>query len=143
MNEKTVTLVTRITDNQKRDLVGLYQNEFWCQGRALADVDVMLQNSDVVLGLVTDTGKLVAFVRVLTDYVYKATVYDLIVHKAHRNRGLGEQLMDALMSLPELSRVEHFDLYCLPEMTAFYEKWGFSTSLGDLRHMRRTVKPDE
>jgi len=37
---------------------------------------------------------------------------------------------------PRLSRVKHFELYCLPELEPFYESFGFSTEAGGVRLMR-------
>jgi len=38
---------------------------------------------------------------------------------------LGKKLMDAIVGHPALVRVEHFELYCRPELIPFYERWGF------------------
>jgi hypothetical protein len=52
-------------------------------------------------------------------------------------------LMDAVVNHPALRSVTHLELYCLPEMTPFYERWGFTTDLGELRLMRlaRSLPP--
>lgn len=46
-------------------------------------------------------------------------------------------MMNEIINHPTLSRVEQYELYCLDEMVPFYEKWGFSDGLADLRLMRR------
>jgi|GEM_PF-3863553 predicted GNAT family N-acyltransferase len=69
---------------------------------------------------------LVAFVQVLTDDVYRAIVFGVIVSEAHRGQGLGLMLIQQVVSHPVLSQVECIQLFCLPDMLLpFYQKYGF------------------
>ena len=130
--------IERLTGSQVHDLVKLYQNEWWSRDRCLADIQRMLENSDLLIGLCDpETQRLVAFARVLTDYVYKAFVFDVIVAPAHRGEGLGAALMEALTTHPVLASVQHLELYCLPEIAPFYRRWGFTHEIGALCFMRR------
>ncbi len=142
ITEPEVSLVSRLTDKQTDQLLALYRNEFWCNQRTRPDVVKMLTHSNVVIGAVDSEGVLVGFARVLTDFVYKATIYDVIIHPDWRGRQLGRLLMDAIISHPELKDVQHLDLFCLPEMHEFYERWGFTTDLGRITHMRRINSND-
>ena len=129
--------VERLTDAQARDLEVLYQQEWWTQGRSLEDVRSMLENPGYLYGTCEpETGKLVGFARVLSDGVFKALVFDVIVDQAHRGRAIGRQLMERILADSRLSRVKHVELYCLPELEPFYESLGFSSNVGDLRLMR-------
>ena len=102
----------------------------------------MLQHSDFIFAVIApDTGQLMAFARVLTDRVFKALVLDVIVHPGHRSAGLGSFLMAHITAHPILSRVRHIELYCLPERVEFYQRYGFTTELGEVRFMRRTHEP--
>lgn len=104
----------------------------------MADVETMLAETDVVIGLTDSvTGDLVAFARVLTDSVYKALIFDVIVRDDRRGTGLGGRLMEEILAHPDLGRVDHFELYCLDDLVPFYERWGFTDELGELRLMRR------
>ena len=132
-----ISVVTKLNDNQINQLVTLYSNEFWCNKRTQGDVKKMLENTDITLGVIDSRNDLVGFARVLTDFVYKATIYDLIVHPEWRNNKIGKLLMDEIINHPELSSIEHFDLNCLPEMYKFYEKWDFTTDPGEIGFMRR------
>ena len=130
--------INRLTRAQVADLVDLYQNEWWTKGRRPADVRKMLKHTDVVVAFCdARSRRLVAFARVLTDYVYKGLVLDVIVAHEHRGAGLGRALMDAVIRHPKLKRVRHFELYCLPELVPLYRKWGFTEKLGKLKFMRR------
>ena len=131
------SIVTSLNRSEIDQLLELYGNEFWCNKRKRSDVDKMLNNTDITLGVKSGTDELVGFVRVLTDYVYKATIYDLIVHPKWRDKNIGKLLMDTILNHQKLRNVEHFDLNCLPEMYPFYERWGFTTEVGELGFMRK------
>ncbi len=133
-----IQLVHTLTNAQADQLHTLYQAEWWTRERTREEIDTMLAFSDLIFGFCERaTGRLVAFARVLTDRVFKALIFDVIVEAPYRNRGFGEKLMDALFQHPALAVVQHVELYCLPEMVPFYEKWGFTDALGRLRLMRR------
>ena len=84
------------------------------------------------------SGRLLAFARVLTDGVFKAFVFDVIVAKDSRGRGLGSRLMRRILEHPDLREVKHVEVACLPELETFYERLGFTTDVGGIRLMRRT-----
>lgn len=131
-------IVGALSEAQIQQLHALYQDEWWTAGRSLADVRTVLQYSDFVFGVVTaDSQELVGFTRVLTDRVYKAVLFDVIVHSKHRGAGLGSFLLTHILQHPVLSRVAHVELYCLPERREFYRRHGFTDALGELQLMRR------
>jgi len=130
--------IEQLTGGQINDLHRMYQEEWWTKGRGLEDVRRMLEHTNVIVGFCdAESQRLVAFARVLTDYVYKALVLDVIVEAGSRGRGLARTLMDAVVGHPSLASVRHFELYCRPELMPLYRKWGFSEELGELRFMRR------
>jgi len=126
-----------LTEGQIADLVLLYQSEWWTQSRQEAEIRQMLKNCDVIVGISdVAAGTLVGFARVLTDYVYKALIFDVIVAPACRSHGVGRLLMDAVVNHPSLRCVKHLELHCLPELKPFYEQWGFTTDVANLHLMR-------
>ena len=130
-------VVSQLNEQQISELVELYKNEFWSDKRTHPEVDKMLAASDIIIGLVDECDRLVAFTRVLTDFVYRAIIFDVIVKPDYRDRGLGKQLLDAVVNHPQLQSVEYLGLYCLPEMVQFYERWGF---IATDRALRTTIK---
>lgn len=85
--------------------------------------------------------QLIGFARVLTDYIFKAMIFDVIVSEKHRGLGLGDKLIEPIKSHPALHQVRHFELYGLPDMEAFYERHGFTIKTGGVKLMRHTTRP--
>ncbi|BAY17080.1 GCN5-related N-acetyltransferase [Anabaenopsis circularis NIES-21] len=133
----TYKFVDTLTEKQISELVQLYKNEFWSKQRTYQDVAKMLKASNIVLGLIDNNEQLIGFTRVLTDFVYRATIYDVIIKPDYRKQGLGVKLLDAIVNHPQLNPVEHIALYCLPEMIPFYQRWGFTPKVGNLKLMYR------
>ena len=117
--------VERLSESQIADLHVLYQSEWWTKGRSLEDVQIMVEHSSIIIGFVDEAEKLAAFCRILTDFVFRATIYDVIVAEPLRGQGFGRRLMDCVSHHPRLQRVSTLWLCCNPDMTPFYEKWGF------------------
>ena len=76
------------------------------------------------------------FARVLTDYVFKAFIFDVIVAENRRGSGLGKTLVSLVLNHEKLRSVKQFELYCLPEMSGFYEQLGFSSDVDQVELMR-------
>jgi GNAT superfamily N-acetyltransferase len=132
----------RLSTSQVDDLVRLYGNEWWSNTRTRADVERMLQSSDLLFAVVEKSSKsLAAFARVLTDRTYVALVFDVIVAPEHRGGGLGRQLLESICSEPALRDVASIELHCQPELLPFYRKWGFTEQVGRSRLIRRSSDP--
>jgi predicted GNAT family N-acyltransferase len=130
--------VEQINDRLRRDLMELYRHEWWTNQRREEDVARMLQHTDLVVGVCTDPGQLVGFTRVLTDQVFKAVIFDVIVAREHRGTGLGKRIIDYVLDHPMVADVRHVELYCKPEMIPFYKKWGFSAPGPEVNFLRMT-----
>jgi GNAT superfamily N-acetyltransferase len=136
--------IDRLTDAQAEDLHRLYQHEWWTQERSLSQVRSLLRHSDLVVAFCeSESRRLVAFARVITDFTIKALILDVIVAREYRKGGLGQKLLDAIVTHASLESVGHLELYCRPELVPFYERWGFSDALGSLRFMRLTRSPPQ
>lgn len=140
MRESTYGFHSALSERHLEQLHELYQREWWTKGRSLAEVRRAAFNSDFVFALVDEADRLVAFARVLTDKVFKALIFDVIVRSDHRGEGLGRRLMDHIVRHPELESVRHLELYCLPDMVPFYEQWGFSLDVSGVLFMRREAR---
>ena len=136
-------IIQSLNERHRADLLRLYRGEWWSRNRSEADVRRMLDGADLVLVGVEDeaNGELVGFTRVLTDGVFKAIVFDVIVAPDRRGDGIGRMLVEAALAHARVRDVEHVELYCRPQHVPFYEKWNFGCVPADLRFMRR-VRPD-
>ena len=134
--ELIMKLIYEFNPSHLDALYDLYQNEWWSKGRSRDEIELCVTNSQVVIGLVDVGGGLKGFARILTDYIYKALIFDVIVASELRGVGAGKQLMAAIIQHPQLKEVNHMELYCLPEMVAFYRQFGFGDDVGDIKLLR-------
>lgn len=132
-----LTPLATLSDDHVDQLVTLYQHEWWCKGRERPDVETMLRHSDFVFAYADAEHRLAAFARVLTDRVFKALVFDVIVRPDCRGTGIGRRLLADIAGHPALARVRHLELYCRPELRAFYAAQGYADAEGVVL-LRRT-----
>ena len=122
-------MIELLTDGEAIEptsLLSLYRDHDWWTGRTADDVERAIEGSDIVVGI-EDDGRLIASARVLTDYVYYASIYDVIVAADRRGEGLGQRLVDAVVEHPELASVEAVHLDCGSDLVPFYESAGFTS----------------
>ncbi len=97
-----------LTSEHFQDLMSLYKNTYWAADRSEEEVRRMLEHTDILFALVdSDDGHLVGFARVLTDTVYKALIFDVIIHPDHRGSGLARVLLDKIMAYPDLKNIKN------------------------------------
>ena len=132
-----MTILNKLKSKHIKQLHQLYQNEWWTDKRTLEETQKVVDNSSIVIGLTNEKDDLIAFARVLTDFTFKAIVFDVIVEKSLRHKGLGTKLMNLIVNHEKLQEVKHFELYCLPEMVEFYKAYGFEDDLNELVFMRK------
>ena len=123
------TLKTTLTFSEEKtfdpqQLLTLFQQAPWAKGRTLEDAGEMLRHTDLVL-CAWDGSQLVGFARVLTDFVYRATIWDVIVDQAYQKQGIGAELVQRILHHPRLKKVEL--VWLCTRRPGFYEKLGFSS----------------
>lgn len=133
---RSMQTIYALSDEHLIQLHQLYQQEWWSETRTLEDTRRGVQGSQLRIGLVDEQDALIGFARVLTDYTFKAFIFDLIVRQDQRAQGIGKQLIACIKTHEKLSRVQHFELYCLPEMFDFYAQQGFTAEVGGVRLLR-------
>ena len=120
---KTAVTFSEKKELQPEQLLKLLHQAPWAKHRTLEDAREMLRHTDVVL-CAWDGDQLIGFGRVLTDFVYRATIWDVIVDKAYQRQGIGADIVQRILQHPKLKRVELF--WLCTRRPAFYEKFGFS-----------------
>jgi len=136
-----VKSVYKLSPKHLTQLHELYTEEWWTKERTLEETRQVVAHSTVVVGLVNAQGDLVAFARVLSDRIFKAFLFDVIVAAPYRDQGLGRELMEAVLHHESLQEVKNFELYCLPEMADFYRQYGFTDDVGAITFMRKGEWP--
>lgn len=96
---------------------------FWARDRKLEDLEIAIANSDPVISVWNDSD-LVGFARATSDGIYRATIWDVVIHPDYRGAGLGRKLVQTVLSHPKLYRVERIYLMTT-QQKSFYERIGF------------------
>ncbi|KJH73392.1 GNAT family N-acetyltransferase [Aliterella atlantica] len=96
---------------------------FWAKERSTDDLRIAIENSEPVISL-WDGQKLIGFARATSDGIYRATIWDVVIHPDYRGAGLGSKLVETVLSHPRMNRVERVYLMTTHQQR-FYEKIGF------------------
>jgi len=99
---------------------------FWAKERRREDLAIAIANSDPVI-TVWDKERLIGFARATSDGVYRATIWDVVVHPAYQGAGLGRKLVQTVLSHPKMHRVERIYLMTTHQQS-FYERIGFEAN---------------
>ena len=117
------------TDSSKMDadLIHTYlsQKSYWAQGRSKDLVKKSIANS-LCFGAFTQSGEQVGFARVATDYVVFAWLMDVFVVDDFKGQGIGQQLLQAILTHADLKAVNGIGLRT-NDAQNFYRKYGFDT----------------
>ncbi|MBI3803729.1 MAG: GNAT family N-acetyltransferase [Nitrospirae bacterium] len=109
-----------------QEVLALYRYANWSKDRTLEETRQVLAQSSGVFSL-WEGPRLVAFARVLTDFLFRAAIYDVIVHPDVQRKGVGRALIYKVLTHPSLKKVPVFHLLT-SDKRPFYEKLGFVTS---------------
>ena len=102
------------------------KHAFWAQERTTADLRRMLTGSPVVVSLWRGK-RLVGFGRASSDGIHRAVLWDIVVAGDLQGRGLGRQVVEALLDSPKLRHVER--VYLMTTNSAgFYRQLGFNSA---------------
>ncbi len=111
-------------DFDHAELAPLFEQSSWARGRTVAETTHMVAQTDLLL-TAWDDHRLIGCGRALTDYVYRASIWDVIVSAPYQGRDVGSEIVRRILYHPALRRVELFWL-CTRDKQAFYESLGFS-----------------
>lgn len=107
-----------------RKLQRLFQvGAFWAGERRLEDWEIAIANSYPIIS-VWDSEELIGFARATSDGIYRAMIWDVVIHPDYRGQGLGQQLVQTLLAHPRMNRVERIYLTTTHQQS-FYQHIGF------------------
>jgi ribosomal protein S18 acetylase RimI-like enzyme len=133
-------------------LQALFQGAaFWAQDRTLEDLKIAIAHSKPVISVwdcrsqeqsAEASNRLIGFARATSDGIYRATIWDVVIHPDYRGEGLGGKLLQTLLAHPHMNRVERIYLMTTHQQ-AFYEHMGFtqSSSTTMMLHQPRDNSP--
>ncbi|MDJ0736423.1 MAG: GNAT family N-acetyltransferase [Nostocaceae cyanobacterium] len=121
---------TSIQFSDRKWEIDLYQLQqlfnlaaFWAKNRNIEDLNTSIANSEPVIS-VWDGKRLIGFARTTSDGIYRATIWDVVIHPEYRGSGLGSKLVETILSHPRVNQVERVYLMTTYQQR-FYEKIGF------------------
>jgi ribosomal protein S18 acetylase RimI-like enzyme len=101
----------------------LNQSAFWAVDRQIEDLKIALDRSEPVVSA-WDSDKLIGFARAVSDGVYRATIFDVVIDCDYQRLGLGRKLVETVLAHPCMQRVERIYLTTTHQQS-FYERLGF------------------
>lgn len=114
-------------DKKRVDLLQLQQlyqeTTFWARSRSLEEIEIAIANSNPVVS-VWDNERMIGCARATSDGIYRAAIWDVVIHPDYQGFGLGRKLVETVITHPLLSRVERIYLTTTHQQK-FYEKIGF------------------
>ena len=106
---------------------------FWARDRRPEDLQIAIANSNPVitawdsLEASPHEPRMIGFARATSDGIYRATIWDVVIHPDYQGAGLGRKLVQTVISHPKLSRVERVYLMTTHQQE-FYKKIGFESN---------------
>ena len=132
----TATALTITTDPSRLDLGvihGFLAGSYWAAGIPREIVERAVRHS-LCFGAL-DGHHQVGFARVVSDYATCAYVSDVFVLPSHRGRGVGKQLMAAVLAHPDLQGLRRWTLFTR-DAHGLYRQYGF----GEARYPERLME---
>jgi ribosomal protein S18 acetylase RimI-like enzyme len=124
---REIRLTDRREDVDLAQLQALFElAAFWARDRAVEDLAIALSHSNPAIGA-WDSNRLVGFARATSDGVYRATIWDVVVHPAYQGAGIGRKLVERILRDPAIIIVERVYLVTTHQQS-FYEKLGFTVN---------------
>lgn len=96
---------------------------FWAKERTQEGLKIAIANSNPVI-TVWDGDHLIGFSRATTDCVYRATIWDVVIHPEYQGIGLGSKLVETMLAHPRINSVERVYLMTTYQQE-FYKQIGF------------------
>lgn len=117
-----------------QQLQDLFRQTGWANRRSVEGIQQMLDGTPLALGA-WEGDRLVGFVRVITDGIYRALIDDVVVEVSKRGTGIGSELMQRITE--RLAEVEEVFLRCGEHVVPFYERHRFERSNGVIMDLKK------
>ncbi|MEL6160931.1 MAG: GNAT family N-acetyltransferase [Cyanobacteria bacterium J06623_5] len=109
---------------QLRQLCELFQvAAFWARERQPEEMAKAIAYSNPVV-TAWQGSQLIGFSRATSDGIFRATIWDVVIHPDYQGAGLGRRLVETLIAHPHMNKVERTYLMTTHQQR-FYERIGF------------------
>ncbi|MEL6333822.1 MAG: GNAT family N-acetyltransferase [Cyanobacteria bacterium J06559_3] len=116
--------IETLSETNLQQLLALFQEAaFWARERDTEDIVTAIAHSHPVV-TAWDGDRLIGFARATSDGVYRATIWDVVIHPTYQGAGLGRRLVETVLGHPHMNRVERVYLMTTHQQR-FYERIGF------------------
>lgn len=102
----------------------LLGDTYWSKGISKQEVMKGASNSALVVGVFNEVHEQLAYSRVISDKTRFAYVMDVIVDESYRKQGLGQAMVNFILTHPELDDVYQW-LLITKDAHGVYQKVGF------------------
>jgi ribosomal protein S18 acetylase RimI-like enzyme len=133
-----VTLACALGPRDVDAALGLLDGAYWNEGMSREELARAHLGAQAWVGARDREGRLVATARAISDQGKRAWIYDVMVARAHRGRGLGGRVLSLLLAHPAVRRVRRVYLGTR-DAQSFYARFGF----GDRHELETRRKPYE
>ena len=120
------------------ELQDLYRYARWGRSRSVEGIETMLDATGMCFSARCDD-RLVGFCRIITDFIYRASLWDVIVHPEHQGKGVGSALVDYALTHPAIRKIPLIMTYTT-EWGAFMASRGFETREGSMVMLRCPIE---
>ena len=83
----------------------LNKNAFWAKNRSINDLRKSLANSDAIISL-WNGNEIVGFGRALSDGIFRAVLWDIVIDKNHQGKGYGKLIVNNLLNSRKLKNTK-------------------------------------
>ena len=83
----------------------LESTAFWARELRLEELTIALANSAPVVSI-WDGGKMIGLARATSDGIYRATIWDVVIHPDYQGLGLEQKLLETVLNHPRMNQVE-------------------------------------
>ncbi|MEL6813340.1 MAG: GNAT family N-acetyltransferase [Cyanobacteria bacterium J06598_3] len=116
--------IEKFTASQLTELCKLFEvAAFWAKDRRPEEMAYAIAHSHPVV-TAWDGDQLIGFSRATSDGLFRATIWDVVIHPDYQGAGLGRRLVETLIAHPHMNRVERTYLMTTHQQR-FYERIGF------------------
>ncbi|MGB3572148.1 MAG: GNAT family N-acetyltransferase [Phormidesmis sp.] len=96
---------------------------FWAKDRRPEEMEQAIAHSNPVV-TAWDNERLIGLSRATSDGLFRATIWDVVLHPDYQGSGLGRRLVETLIAHPHMNKVERTYLMTTHKQS-FYERIGF------------------